>query len=278
MLIEKKPMNSDHAMLPGTRHVRGAIPCQDYAMSGEGWAIVSDGCSGGEETDLGARIWALTLQKTLRDNGTSVLGQRRWLHDRLLAMASPWLDQVGENDGLATLVAMGMHEGRLLGIMAGDGGFLLRLRDESFVAIEVNYNDNRPLYLDYFRKESVRSNLRTTIGYQTLNTTVGHFNGQGDLIKMKEQSSFIRYDSAFVEYDFLSLLDINMADIQVAMACTDGVFTRPVSRGKSLAELVGFHNYTGEFARRRLGSLGARWASNGTLPVDDLAIAAIHFD
>lgn len=271
-------MNSDHAMLPGTRHVRSAIPCQDYAVSGEGWGVVSDGCSGGDETDLGARIWTLALQKTLREHGASVLIQRTWLHDRLLAMASPWLEQIGENDGLATLVAVGVHEGRLLGMMAGDGGFLLRLRDETFVAIEVHYKDNRPLYLDYFRREIVRSSLRKTIGYQSVQTSVGHYDGDGNLIKMKEQSSFIRYDSAIVEYDFLSLLGIDMADVHVAMACTDGIFSRPVSRGQSLAELVGFHNCTGEFARRRLGSLGAQWASNGTLPSDDLAIAAIHFD
>lgn len=271
-------MNTDHAMLPGTRHVRGAIPCQDYTVSGEGWAVVSDGCSGGKETDLGSRIWALALAKTLREFGPSVLTRRLWLHDHLIAMASPWLDQIGPLDGLATLVAIGMHEERLFGVMAGDGGFVLSLRDESFVVIEVSYSDNKPMYIDYFRNELFRENLKTQIGYQAVQTRITHYDSEGNLLKMKEQSSPIRFDSPIAEFDFLSLLSIDMADIHVALACTDGIFSRPVGQGSSLAELVGFHNYTGEFARRRLGSLSTRWTANATMPSDDLAIAAIHFD
>src|SRR3989344_1052904 len=54
----------------GQMHLGSGKPCQDYSFSGvinEGaFAIVSDGCSTGRHTDVGARIIALSTVNSLQ--------------------------------------------------------------------------------------------------------------------------------------------------------------------------------------------------------------------
>ena len=56
----------------GAEHVSGGKPCQDYAISGNhdgiAFAIVSDGCSGGGNTDVGARLITLSAAAAIREH------------------------------------------------------------------------------------------------------------------------------------------------------------------------------------------------------------------
>src|SRR3989344_1416575 len=65
---------SDHHFSIGEQHFRQGKPCQDYALSGEfeniSFAIVSDGCSGGDNTDLGARLTALAAASAIKAQWT----------------------------------------------------------------------------------------------------------------------------------------------------------------------------------------------------------------
>lgn len=64
---------TNHAFHIGAQHLSLGKPCQDYAVSGSindttAYAIVSDGCSSGGETDIGARIVALATKRALEEN------------------------------------------------------------------------------------------------------------------------------------------------------------------------------------------------------------------
>ena len=50
---------ADAAFIIGSRHTCVAMPCQDYARAAPNVVVVSDGCSSGAHTDLGARQWNL---------------------------------------------------------------------------------------------------------------------------------------------------------------------------------------------------------------------------
>ncbi len=56
----------------GAEHISGGKPCQDYAISGThggiAYAIVSDGCSSGGNTDVGARLIALSAAAAIREH------------------------------------------------------------------------------------------------------------------------------------------------------------------------------------------------------------------
>ena len=62
---------TDHIFNIGTQHLRGGKPCEDYAFSGNlgdaAYAIVSDGCSCGDKTDIGARLICLSTAQVIED-------------------------------------------------------------------------------------------------------------------------------------------------------------------------------------------------------------------
>ena len=268
-------MNTDHATLPGVRHVRMASPSQDYGLSGPSWGLVSDGCSGGGHTDLGARVWAISLRRVLADSGPAILLKSDWLEKRVMAIAKPWLQQIGGDDGLATLVALGVQNDRLMGTISGDGAFLIQLRSGAMITVDVSCADNRPLYIDYKRDPQL---WKRFMEHQEGVTLRFHrYEEDGSLVGMVQRDQATP-PHAFLSFDLLDTLDIPMEDVRLAIACTDGIFSRPnVSIGQTLASIVDIKGFNGQFAKRRLGALGAQWAKQSTLPQDDFSIAALHF-
>ena len=63
----------------GRAHLGNGQPCQDYALSGQteetAWAIISDGCSSGGKTDIGARLITLTTAKALKNIAKTIDNQ-----------------------------------------------------------------------------------------------------------------------------------------------------------------------------------------------------------
>jgi len=63
-------LQTDHYFSIGDSHGIEGKPCQDYAISGilkdSAFAIVSDGCSSGGHTDIGARMMALGTARAIR--------------------------------------------------------------------------------------------------------------------------------------------------------------------------------------------------------------------
>src|SRR3989344_1803041 len=64
--------STDHYFHIGSAHYRNGKPCQDYALSGVygpvACAVVSDGCSTGRHTDVGARVLTLSTLQAIRDH------------------------------------------------------------------------------------------------------------------------------------------------------------------------------------------------------------------
>ena len=55
----------------GAQHLRLGLPNQDYALAGNlddrAYVVVSDGCSSGGRTDIGARLVSLAAARALRE-------------------------------------------------------------------------------------------------------------------------------------------------------------------------------------------------------------------
>ena len=67
-------LHTDHYFHIGDTHLTAGKPCQDYAISSvdnnAAFAVVSDGCSTGGDTDIGSRIIALSTITALREYWT----------------------------------------------------------------------------------------------------------------------------------------------------------------------------------------------------------------
>ena len=112
-------IHADCAFHIGSQHLRNGLPCQDYAIAGDlpdrAYAVVSDGCSSGGRTDVGARLISLAAAKAFRsqniDIGHFVYG---------IDSASAFFD-LNQSDMLATLLSMSVTQDEVFIRVQGDG-------------------------------------------------------------------------------------------------------------------------------------------------------------
>ena len=99
----------------GRGHFEAGKPCQDYALAGTNgraaYAIVSDGCSTGGKTDVGARILALSTAKTLGHTAVRAIAEpvtdvlpEISVRQRLVVTCSQEILGLSQSDILATCV------------------------------------------------------------------------------------------------------------------------------------------------------------------------------
>lgn len=264
-------MHTDFAVLTGTRHSNSALACQDFclaqAQAGRAWAVVSDGCSTGALTDLGARAWALAARKCMRE-ADSLLTDPDSLRLLVQGGAARALDELEFEDGYATLGILQAHDQRVSATFFGDGSLLARHGDGSMTLINLQYSANAPAYLNYDRNPAVRDEWIQYYGGQELLIAASRYDVTGELAQFKVETLPANRPwqwQAHIERD----------ELELVLIATDGVDSREAGSVATAKQLLGVRNSAGEFLRRRLGRLGREWNAAHTLPADDLALAGI---
>ena len=287
-------MHADAASLIGARHARRAQPSQDYALAGSvqktrgaseravaHWAVVSDGCSTGGHTDLGARAWVLALRTLLREAGEGAVDLLRApsaLQEVLLHQAGPQLDALDFQDGLATLAAVCACPGQAVAAIAGDGLVVAVFADGSIELVEQTFTRNAPLYPAYFLRDDQLEGFHSYCAAEgnAMRVRTMIFDATGEPIGASEPAKTppgVLLPQVFQVYDYSDRL----ATLEMLFVATDGLCTRGcTSLGKTVAEVMDFQSLAGSFVHRRLGALGAQWARGGTPPSDDLALGGIY--
>lgn len=276
-------MHTDAATITGNRRARHAEANRDHAIAGTvedhtHWGIVADGCSASGMTDVGARIWTLTLRRMfLRagDKSVALCSDPQLLEANLIRSAASLLDVLDMGDGLATLCGVVVFGGRWQAFVAGDGALIARLPNGCFYVLEHEFTANLPLYLsyayyrdmlsDYVRESEERDN--------ELIVTRAIYGPDGQCIAMEPVeriSAETAITSVIRSYDFTEM------NPQALIACSDGVFSRPgVPRGQSVVDLAAPRLPSDEFLRRQLADARVAWQRQATLPEDDLSIAGV---
>lgn len=261
-------MHSDAAVLPGKRHTNSALACQDFCMAGPSWAFVSDGCSSGGHTDIGARLWGLAAKQVLAQaEPAQILLSTDDLKSQLLASGAPLLRLVSWADGLATLVILQATQDRLAATFFGDGTFLTLDGDGRYTVYNVGYEPSAPPYLQYELSGEDLDRFQATHGAVVRTVVVSTYDKDGELLNLSTEVGTLSSAPYRVE------LDVAVNDLSMALVCTDGLATIGNSLGAAAGELLGVRSRAGQFLGRRLGALGKSWAKDGRYPSDDLAVA-----
>ncbi|OGM99294.1 MAG: hypothetical protein A2915_02485 [Candidatus Yanofskybacteria bacterium RIFCSPLOWO2_01_FULL_41_34] len=272
----------------GQMHLGSGKPCQDYSFSGvidEGaFAIVSDGCSTGRHTDVGARIIALStvsaLQRWLKATNTSInkLGQLVTEQHNYAILKSCEAFNLQLPDMLATCLYVCLTPtGGLVGIQ-GDGVIAKVYRDGSITLAAYRWDNNTPLYPAY-AADNYSSFIKVhgnDPNLSPLQVEYHHHNALGD-IQINPQSislgeaikgitQKISGDEA-VELSFLAVF-------------TDGVMqVEGVHWKDAVLQLLAFKNVEGEFAKRRMIRFIKNSKAEGKKgPLDDISYAVIRID
>jgi hypothetical protein len=215
--------------------------CQDYARAGAELAVLSDGCSGSPDTDIGARLLvSAALLEPVIDTG---------LPERAAATAMGWaaaqgLAVSGRGPGCldATLLLAWRDGEHLRALIAGDGAVAVRHRDGRIDCHRIDHGTTPP-YPIYRHQPDRLACLTAPIAPV--------------------------------------LFSVPVAEVDLLAVLSDGVFTftgplGPVPAADIAAELLGVRAPVGDFLARRLRRFRTRTCiARGWSHSDDLSIAGV---
>ena len=292
-------MNADAYMEIGSSHKI----CEDYALAGTfedvGYAIVCDGCSSSQYTDVGARILAhltkdaliyLQQRKLLYDKTFVKVDFKNILFEILIKKCLEVKDALRLNPEAfdATLLlalAVGGHTRALLG--RGDGFFIVRRADGSTHTVSHTYSSNAPFYLSYDmyfeRRQAYEAQFgRDPVVYEEITDP------QDEEKEKAARKENLRWYQSITNINILEDQEGESPVTQLIVS-TDGLSSYELEAGGThtgedrqftardiIPSVVAYKNTVGEFVIRRMRRFSEECRKDHIIHQDDVSCAAIN--
>lgn len=288
-------MSADHFFTIGKTHP----VCEDYADSGQSlddgspYAIVSDGCSTGKDTDFGARLMVRAASRLLINEGADSF---RTDFDQCVWQAEEWREALLLDPSAlyaTLLVTTQDKDGKTNAVVYGDGIVAARRRDGSgYDYMVVECSKNAPPYLAYLvAREDEKGKFPLDYfreGGAGIRTTTWH-NCHESIVLPVEDEVWTRIGTAFFDPNEDDervgvIVPFDPCQYDVVIVASDGLqsFQRmegtrmvPVPLPEIMAEVMAFKGTEGEFVQRRLRRFLKQAAKKGWHHNDDIAVAGI---
>ena len=257
-------MHADSAFVMGMGH----RVCQDYARAGAygfsphlTYGIVSDGCSSSPDTDVGARLLALTAERLFQgyyEEGRFTINLPRVARVAESARDIFFPTLPCEALDATLLTVMADRPDRALVCCMGDGVIAAKNWDGALRIWDVEAPDGYPRYPNYLNHVARRELVEAGVPW------IVRFPGGGEY----HTSKVVPFEQP-------------VEGAAVVAIFSDGVrsFTdaerRPIPAEEVVAELMAFKGYQGAFVQRRLYAFLKAAAKRGWRHEDDVAMAAI---
>jgi hypothetical protein len=281
-------LQADHYFHIGKAHLTSGKPCQDYAISqvfaGSAIGIICDGCSSGGQTDIGARLLALTTQTALKNhwltngqiNPEKTSAEIR-LNQKMKLAACCQLLGLQPNDLLATCIYAYIGEQNGLIHVQGDGVIALKYRNQQISMQRFEWLDNRPYYPAYEngRLQDFIASHGNNLQNLRLNAKTWLWaNNQYQLLQTENYTLSQGLQGIIIN------LDQNLiTDLEYIAIFSDGVTQIDnIDWKDAVREFLSFKNTKGEFAKRRMIRGIQEMVRENKGPLDDIAYAVIRFD
>ncbi len=287
----------DHHFVIGHTHLGNGMPCQDYATSGlkddkYAYAIVSDGCSTGGQTDVGSRILAHSFAKLFRryfaTHTESFANMPSHIDTGGSYLASSTMDSLGLsiNDMLATVVYAVITPDFTLTSIIGDGVVVFGYDDGSLEMQCVDWDQNAPYYIAYSMADDTQqhqNNLRNFQDFHKDNLspiTFQHYN-MSNMSDTEVEPNIQKFTQD--SHNYLRTLFIgNREDgrkINFIAVFSDGVTQVDGMNWKEVVIALLKIKGKGSFAKRRMIAFHKESMRNNKRgPLDDIAYAIIRID
>ncbi len=284
-------LQADHYFAIGHHHHRGGKPCQDYAQSGVFetpygkmvFGVISDGCSSGGNTDVGARIVAISTSIILQQHynlspfgecieNQSMVDFISVLQIYKIKEAISFL-RITERDALATsgyIITKG-YGGYVH--LDGDGVVFLRGKDKEEIMVKISWDKEMPYYPIY--RYSEEEFIKAHGGDRHLAAVTEEWwqrTGTGAWKLLQEKRVSIHNGMKGFTFWF-NLLEIEFDCIAVF---SDGVSqVENIDWKEAVTQLVAFKTTAGEFVKRRAMRFISESKNVGKGPLDDISCAVV---
>lgn len=273
--------------------------CQDYAISGSiepqyHYGILSDGCSNSLNSDVGSRLLALAAKKELLKYVTwnveinlynIIIEAEKNSQSIFSTSYSSCLD--------ATLGFILSFKDKILVELIGDGSIIIQYINDSIKIIDIAYENNSPVYLNYLLDNKTHL-YKTQFGNwcPTVSTvSLERKEDDPDWItlcntktwKRVSTSNFILEDDLKYEIPIFTK-ELNANDIKSVSIFSDGISSfmknnLSLLKIDVLAELLGFKVLKGDFLGRRMNCFFNRFCpQNGISHYDDFSMVSFVND
>lgn len=270
----------DHHLI-GSMHVTAGKPCQDYALSGvygtTAYAIVSDGCSSGGETDVGARLVSLAISSAIRKlTSMRIPFLAGDVHDeqKITLHQLRTLLPLTTEDLLATCVYVCLTPRGGFVSVRGDGAVAFKWTDGSITLYQFSWPNNTPFYPAYGldgTKPFVDAHGGDLFA-RVLTEEVWSYDPAGVFSPQDTKHHSIQNGIQGIQLpvSVLHTLD-SIAVFSDGVSCVEHVDWMEVVR-----ELLAFKSVEGAFAKRRMIRFVQDARKIGKGPMDDIAYAVIR--
>ena len=272
----------------GQMHLGSGKPCQDYSFSGvidEGvFAIVSDGCSTGRHTDVGARVIALStvnaLQRWMKNTNVPINKLSELVTDQhnYAILKSTEAFSLQLVDMLATCLYVSLTPNGGLVSVQGDGVIAKVYKDGSITIVAYRWDDNMPLYPAY-AEDNYKSFIEAHGGDPELKCLKAEHHYQDALGGIKINFQNISLNEA-IKGITQEISKDEIAKLSFLAVFTDGVMqVEGIHWKDAVLNLLAFKTLEGEFAKRRMiRFIKDSKSENKKGPLDDISYAVIRID
>lgn len=266
--------------------------CEDYAISGTyqdmAYAIVCDGCSSSENSDVGARLMAHIAKGVimyLKDR--NLLGSPEFVNHFKELIVRKGIE-VKNSLGLstdafdATLLVHIAFDSKILSIAWGDGYIMYKTKDSKHLVYDISFSTGAPYYLSYEMSTSKKQKYMDEFGEGTITIKNMTLSAEGavewersitnpiiaESLYKEAYASMISF--ATVSSDGLGTYQDNPKGIK-----EDGTEKRKYKAIEIIPQMMAYKTIAGEFVIRRMHRMKTDMAKANIIHFDDISCASI---
>lgn len=260
------------------------LVCEDYAHHFDNKMVVCDGCSSSENTDIGARLLALSFDKVIdvcfesfdEDESLYTTIAKELSLEMQQITASLWIP-VSSMDASLIGAFIDPSTGLLRVIMYGDGSIIYKKKDEDFIrAVNVSYEKEAPYYLSYLHAGLRKDNyIEFANQYEDGKIKTIKSGNISDLQEYKQRYDFpIYYMFHPEELEFLALVSDGLTSFYEKGECG---LREPVDFNRVIMEFTSFPIITPGFVKRRMRRACEVFEKKNIFHSDDISMAVMYF-
>jgi len=246
-------MNTDVSINIGSMHSL----CQDYAIAGNGYVLLSDGCSSSQDSDIGARLLVRAMAQLITAH-TEISE----LHKESARLALAWANMLGLSPQAvdATLMSAHVSSDDLIVACSGDGVIILESIDGTLDVYAISSPSGYPFYPSYVHQPN---RLAELVAHNRCNKEVKH------------------RDSIEITDALTISLKLKATDFKYVALASDGINSffhtqQRICLSDVVKEFWSFKHSHGAFVERRMKRFRKDTHAKGWQHADDLAVAVIH--
>lgn len=288
-------ISADHHFTIGEQHLKQGKPCQDYAISGEFenfcFAVVSDGCSSGQNTDVGARFTALAaraaaaavIKNFLAGNHDAFddgLAEEIDIEQHIIQRGTYRMLGLKKEDMLATCLYLCFSKNSGIAHLLGDGVLAWKSAEGQIVMRRLEWSENAPLYPIY-REDNFLAFIKFhggSIEIPALTMEEWVYTPSSEY-EHKKTSAFSIADGIRGHTELFSAERIRNEKIEFVAIFSDGVAQIKNMDWKDIVvEMLSFKTTAGAFTKRRAIRFLKNAYQLGKRPIDDLAYSVVKIE